>query len=234
MRHGVVIVLLGGPGAGKGTQGERLSSFLGIPTISTGDMLRQECRSGSALGAQVKSLLEAGQLVKDDLISEVVAQRLAKPDCTHGCILDGFPRTAPQARFLDALLEKLDFEPPVVIDLAIAPEELVARLSSRRQCPTCNRTFQGASGLSSCPQDGTELVYRADDQPATIRRRLQIYTSNASEIVRYYQDSGSYNRVNASGLVEEVGQKVLVVLSTVSNGTKDFKPAVLVSQHLYA
>jgi len=235
MRQSVVIVLLGGPGAGKGTQGERLSSSLGIPTISTGDMLRQECRSGSELGAQVKGLLEVGQLVNDELMAEVVAQRLARADCARGCILDGFPRTAVQARFLDTLLAVLHFQPPVVIDLAIAPEELVDRLSSRRQCPTCDRTFQVDGDLTGyCPRDGTELVHRADDRPATIRRRLQIYASNTSEIVRYYQNGGGYYRVNASGPVDEISRRVLGVLGTVPDGTQDFKPPVPVPQHLYA
>jgi adenylate kinase len=235
MRHGVVIVLLGGPGAGKGTQGERLSPSLGIPTISTGDMLRQECRSGSALGSQVRHVLEAGQLVNDELMAEVVAQRLAKADCAHGCILDGFPRTAVQARFLDTLLASLHFRPPVVIDLAIAPEELVDRLSSRRLCPTCHRTFQICGRSTSyCPHDEAELVQRADDLPATIRRRLQIYASNTSEIVSDYQKSAGYHRVNASGPINEITQRVLGVLGTVPTGTEDFKPPVLVSQHLYA
>ena len=103
-RQASVVILLGPPGAGKGTQAERLSASLNIPTISTGEMLRQECRSGSALGREVKSLLDAGALVSDELVQEIVAQRLTKPDCAHGCILDGFPRTAAQARFLERFL----------------------------------------------------------------------------------------------------------------------------------
>jgi adenylate kinase len=212
-RSGTVIVILGGPGAGKGTQAHRLSSALGIPTVSTGEMMRHESRSGSPLGAHLQRLLTAGQLVNDELIEELVSQRLAQPDCARGCILDGFPRTGSQARFLDHLLAELRFDPPIVFDLTIAPEELMARLSSRRQCPTCDRTFHVARGASgNCPHDGAALVFRTDDQPVTIRRRLQIHADHTTEIVRYYQPRG-YHSIDASQPVEEITRGLLKELA---------------------
>jgi adenylate kinase len=234
-RQGSVIVLLGPPGAGKGTQAERLSSSLRIPAISTGDILRQECRSGSALGLEVQSLMETGQLVKDELVQEVVAHRLAQPDCAQGCILDGFPRTAAQARFLDRFLAGSALTAPVVFDLAITPQVLIDRLSSRRQCPMCARTYNTAPGGSNrCSHDATELIVRNDDQPATIRRRLDIYADNTSEIVRFYQNRG-YHRLDASQPVEKVTGRLMTLLGEIgSQRSSDLSRPSVTSQHLYA
>ena len=238
-RQGSVIILLGPPGAGKGTQAERLSSALGIPNVSTGEILRQECRSGSGLGLEVQRVLEAGQLVKDELMHEVVAQRLKQPDCAQGCILDGFPRTAAQARFLDRLLAGSAFRAPIVLDLAIEPQILIERLSSRRQCPACSRTYHMRPGASEyCPHDETQLIIRNDDRPATIRRRLEIYAANTSDIVRFYQNRG-YHRVDASQPVEKLTQKLLAILGGAESETatsSDFaRPVVAASTaRLYA
>ena len=220
--NATIVILLGPPGAGKGTQAERLSSLLEIPSISTGEMLRQECRSGSALGFQVQSMLDAGQLVKDELVQEVVAARLAKPDCAQGCILDGFPRTVAQARFLDRMLGSVGFPSPVVFDLAIDPQVLITRLGSRRECPQCARTFHVMAGASMvCPVDGVELITRSDDQPETIRKRLEVYADNTSEIVHFYQNRG-YQRIDASQPVEKVTRKLISLLSADLNALRAF------------
>ncbi len=237
-RQGNVVVLLGPPGAGKGTQAERLSSSLGTPSISTGEILRRECRSGSALGLQVKSLLDAGQLVSDDLMEEVVAQRLAEPDCAQGCILDGFPRTASQARFLERHLIGVGFAAPIVFDFSIEAQYLINRLSSRRQCPACGRTFQAAEGASDlCPNDSARLIVRDDDRPETIRRRLQIYSDNTAEIVRFYQNRGGYYRLDATEPVEKISQRLLNLLAPrpiTAGKSSDFPRPLIASHRLYA
>ncbi len=198
-------------------------------------MLRQECRSGSALGLQVQGLLESGQLVKDELIQEVVGRRLKDADCAHGCILDGFPRTAAQARFLDRYLAGSAFMAPIVFDLAITAQILIDRLGSRRQCPNCARTYQVTPGAAQlCPHDSAELIIRNDDQPATIRRRLAIYAENTSEIVRFYQNRG-YHRIDASQPVEKVTQRLLRLLGeTTPEASDDLVRPVLAAQQLYA
>jgi adenylate kinase len=233
-RPASVVILLGPPGAGKGTQAERLSSGLGIPSISTGEILRRECRSGSTLGKQVQRLLEAGALVSDEVMQEIVAQRLMQPDCANGCILDGFPRTVGQARFLDRFLVGSAFGAPIVFDLAIEPTILIERLSSRRQCPTCARTYHMTPGASTqCPHDGTELIVRDDDQPETIRHRLQVYADNTSELVRFYQNRG-YQRLDGSQPVEKLTQRLMALLGGPGSGhVTDFARPATASAHLY-
>ncbi len=213
--QGKVIVFLGPPGSGKGTQAARLSSALDIPPISTGEMLRRECQSGSSLGKAVKTVLASGQLVGDDLINRVVAQRLRQRDCQDGCILDGYPRTLAQARFLDRFLAKRKMARPVVFDFQIETEEVVARLSSRRQCAECGRIFSVNGNRNDaelrCDQDGSELIQRADDNPETIRERLKLYEQNAGELVRYFA-SKDYHRIHATRTLEEISNDLLSVL----------------------
>ncbi len=213
--RGKVIVFLGPPGSGKGTQAARLSATLDIPAISTGEMLRRECQSKSSLGKAVQTVLASGQLVSDDLINRVVAHRLRQRDCKNGCILDGYPRTLAQARFLDGFLAKRKMQRPVVFDFKIEIEEVVARLSNRRQCADCGRIFSvnGDSQASElrCDGDGSALVQRADDNPEVIRERLKLYEQNAGELVRYYA-SKDYHRIHAMRTPEEVSDDLLGAL----------------------
>ncbi|MBV9156277.1 MAG: adenylate kinase [Acidobacteriaceae bacterium] len=223
-----VIILLGPPGSGKGTQAERLSSALGICAISTGEMLRREAQSGSALGKMVQDVLSSGQLVSDNLINRVVAHRLQQADCATGCILDGYPRTVAQAQFLDALLEKWNVPAPVVLNFEIPCEEVVSRLSRRRQCTECGRVYT-VSTLSTetgilCDRDGSMLVQRADDHPSTIRERLRIYEKNAGQLINYYR-SRDYHRVCATGAPSEIADGLMALLG--SQWLPSLSPVVL-------
>jgi len=186
---GNVIVLLGPPGAGKGTQAARLSAALGIPAISTGEMLRQTVKSGSTLGKLVQSVMASGQLVSDELINQVVAERLACGDCQGGCILDGYPRTVAQARYLETLLRDLHLPEPFAINLDLTVENVVRRLGRRRQCPTCGAIFsvnRNADALR-CQRDGSMLIQRADDNPDAIRQRLEVYKVTSADLVNFYR-----------------------------------------------
>jgi adenylate kinase len=210
------VVLLGPPGSGKGTQAGRLSAELGLPAISTGDLLRRECRSGSALGRQVQSVLDSGQLVGDDLMNQVVANRLLERDCHAGCILDGYPRTVAQARFLDTLLTRSQKSKPIVFEFGIPAEELVARLSRRRVCSECGSIFsigqESDSAKTVCERDGSPLVQRSDDHPETIRERLRQHERNAAELVGYYRNQ-DYHRICATRPPEHVSDELLNTLA---------------------
>jgi adenylate kinase len=224
-----IIVFLGPPGSGKGTQAARLSSALGIPAISTGEMLRRESESGSVLGKAVQFILAAGKLVSDELMNQVVARRLRDCDCNSGCVLDGYPRTASQARFLDRLLRRLKMSHPVVFHFDIPCEDVVARLGRRRQCAQCGRIFSVDNGLS-CDQDGSPLIQRTDDRAAAIRERLRLYKQNADALVHYYRNK-DYYRISATRAPEQIGDELLAILNS------SFQPAeavVRVKKHFYA
>lgn len=180
-----VIILLGPPGCGKGTQAARLSACLRVPAISTGEILRQECQSGSALGQAVEAILRSGQLVGDSLMNQVVASRLGQVDCVGGCILDGYPRTAAQARFLDRLLRRLRMPSPVVLEFFLPAEEIVKRLSIRG---------------------------RADDNRETILERLRIHESNSAEVSAYYR-TRTYHRIPATGSPAQICEGLLDLLA---------------------
>ena len=211
------IVFLGPPGSGKGTQAARLSVALNIPAISTGDMLRRECHSGSPLGEAVKSILASGRLVSDDVMNQVVSNRLRHCDCQSGCILDGYPRTLSQARHLDSLLKNLNKQRPVVFDFQISSEEIVSRLSCRRQCVQCGQTVSVNGETDGtdllCDRDGSPLIRRSDDNPASIRERLRLYQRNANQLLRYYRNQ-NYHRICATRSADQVCEELLNVLAS--------------------
>jgi len=211
--YGQAIIFLGAPGSGKGTQAARLSAELGIPAVSTGEMLRRECQSGSELGKTVQSILASGQLVGDELINRAVASRLSEPDCASGFILDGYPRTVAQARFLDSLLRGSRAPRPIVFHFEIAHDEVVARITHRLTCKECGRIYSAPDGTADmrCDGDGSLLVRRADDNEVSVRERLRLYGANAAPLVRYYR-SGKYHKVAAHRTAEEITDELLGVL----------------------
>jgi adenylate kinase len=203
--HAHVVILLGPPGAGKGTQSARLSAALGIPAISTGEILRSESQSGSDLGREVEALLARGELVDDQTINELVSRRLREPDCAHGCILDGYPRTIAQARYFDTL----NFAVPRIFDFIVSARDVVSRLGGRRYCPSCGQTF---STSQVCSQDGSPLIQRHDDKPAVIRERLRVYRRNMDKLVRFYR-SRDYHPIHATRAPDMVFEELLRLLN---------------------
>jgi adenylate kinase len=212
-----VVVFLGPPGSGKGTQAARICSKLEIPAISTGEILRRECASGSDLGKQVQNVLASGKLVDDTLMNQVVASRLSQTDCVRGCILDGYPRTVSQARYLDSLLATLGRPKPVVIDFYVSAEEIISRLTHRRQCPKCGGIFSFSDSTIQaehwCDRDGTKLIQRSDDNPTTIHERIKLYERNVDDLVAYYR-AGAYHRVSGARTPVEITSDVLGLLAS--------------------
>jgi adenylate kinase len=224
------VILLGPPGAGKGTQAKQIAERFGIPQISTGDLLREHVKLGTPLGKTAKSIMDRGELVPDDLVCAMVADRLRRQDCVRGFILDGFPRTAAQAEWLDALLEghpqdrqpRLQCErPPLVIKIAVSYNQLLQRLTGRRSCPTCGRIynvhFQPPRVPDTCDVDGTRLVARNDDREEVIAERLRAYEQQTQPLVDYYARKGRLQRINGDQPVEQV---TFEALRAIENGDR--------------
>ena len=201
------LVLLGPPGSGKGTQGERLAQALGVPRISTGDILRRNVAQGTDLGKKAKAFMETGKLVPDELVIAMTAARLKEADARNGFILDGFPRTIPQAEALGRLTP-LD----AVVNLFLEPEELVKRSAGRRVCPKCESVYHLASNpprkAGICDKCGTPLVTRPDDREEVVRTRIETYERQTAPLVQYYRDKGLLREVYASGMIDEISQRV--------------------------
>ena len=196
------IVLLGGPGAGKGTQAQRLVAEYGVAHISTGDLLRAAIKNGTELGKQAKSYMDKGQLVPDELVVNLVKERLADDDAQKGFILDGFPRNTAQAVFLDSELKDMGLALDAAVLVDVDPDVIVKRLSSRRTCKNCGYT--APAGVDVCPRCGGEMYQRDDDKPETIQRRLDVYQTQTAPLIEYYKGHGLLKTVNGEQAVDDV------------------------------
>ncbi len=196
------LVLLGAPGAGKGTQAEILSRKLGIPTISTGNILRAAMKNGTPVGLKAKSYVESGALVPDDVIIDIVAERLAEPDCANGYILDGVPRTIPQAEALEADGVEIDY----ALSIEISDETIIERMSGRRTCHDCGASYHIVSAPPKvegvCDNCGGELTVRADDAPETVKARLEVYHTVTEPLKAYYAERGKLRSVDNQPTIE--------------------------------
>jgi adenylate kinase len=212
----VRLVLVGPPGAGKGTQAQFIASHFSVPKISTGDIFRANVSEGTDLGVEAKKHMDAGDLVPDEVTIAMVNDRLTHDDTTEGFLLDGFPRTVHQAEVLDKVLAVQDTSLTVVLELVVDDEEVVRRLSGRRTCRRCghvwHQDFDPPSRDGICDRCGGELFQRDDDSEQTIRHRLEVYADQTSPLIGYYGDRGLLRGVDATGPVEDVTERAINAL----------------------
>jgi adenylate kinase len=203
------IIFLGPPGAGKGTQAQRVCDELKIPQISTGDILRRAIKEETPVGLKAKAYVESGKLVPDEILVEIIKDRLAQDDCKPGYILDGFPRTVPQAEALEKIA-KID----VVVEIAVADEALVKRLSGRRVCLNCGATYHVSTlgGKTTCDKCGEELIQRKDDNPETVQNRLNVYHSQTAPLISFYQERGLLKTFDGMQDIDAVYQSIMDAL----------------------
>ena len=204
------IVLLGGPGAGKGTQAQKLVAEFGFAHISTGDLLRAAIKEGSKLGKKAKSYMDAGQLVPDDLVIDLVKERLEDDDAQKGFLLDGFPRNTAQAVALDSELSAMGRTLDAALLVSVEPAVIVDRLSSRRTCRDCGYT--APAGVDTCPRCGGEMYQRDDDKPETIQHRLDVYATQTAPLIEYYKGHSILKEVDGDRPVDEVYADAKVLL----------------------
>jgi adenylate kinase len=210
------LVLVGPPGAGKGTQAEFIAAHLAVPKISTGDIFRANVAQGTPLGVQAKQFMDAGQLVPDEVTINMVRERLAEADAADGFLLDGFPRTTPQAVALDKLLADLGNGLDLVLELVVDDDEVIRRLSGRRTCRGCGKIwhieFDAPSNEVACDRCGGELFQRDDDKAETIAERLRVYSRDTAPLVDYYGAQGKLVGIDATGPVEDVTVRAIDAL----------------------
>ncbi|MFY7064318.1 adenylate kinase [Nocardiopsis changdeensis] len=209
-------VLVGPPGAGKGTQAQILAAELSIPKVSTGDIFRANVSGGTELGKKAKEYMDRGDLVPDEVTNAMVKDRLARDDAAGGFLLDGFPRNVPQAETLKGMLRDLDTRLDVVLELRVDEDEVVRRLSGRRSCPQCGRVYHveydAPKTEGRCDDDGAELYQREDDREETIRHRLKVYREQTAPLVEYYEKEGLLATIAATGPVAEVTGRAMAAI----------------------
>jgi len=207
------IILLGPPGSGKGTQGDLIAQKYGFPKISTGDLLREAVQEETSLGKKAEAAMNRGDLVSDELVMQIVAERITKEDCQKGCVLDGFPRNIKQTHMLESIESKPS---EIVLDIRLSEERLIERLSSRTICSKCGHIYnllvKAPDRSDICDACGGELVQRRDDKPEVIRERLKVYREETEPLVDYYQKKKNYHKIDGDKDIESVFQEIQTVL----------------------
>lgn len=211
------IVLLGPPGAGKGTQAKLVSGKLNMPHISSGDIFRENLKNQTDLGALANAYIARGELVPDDITIAMIKDRLSQPDCGQGALLDGFPRTVAQAEALDRMLADLDGRVSAVPYIKVAEDILIERLTGRWTCPTCNRVYHGRFNppkkMGYCDYDDAELYQRDDDKAETVTRRIRVYLEQTQPLIDYYRNAGTLLEVDGAQAIDMVSEELLAALS---------------------
>jgi adenylate kinase len=215
----LIVLLFGPPGCGKGTQATFIAQHFHIPAISTGEMFRAECKAGTSLGQLACSIIKSGGLVGDDIVNQIVARRIRRPDCAAGFLLDGYPRTLEQASFLDALLKKCGLPDPIAIHLDVPAQVLVSRITARRQCGQCSRIYNMLSAppkvAEICDADGAPLQRREDDTEAVILARLKAYQEATGPAISHYNHAGC-RRIDGTGTPGEISANIERLLSDIA------------------
>lgn len=216
------VIIFGPPGAGKGTQASRIVDAYPIPQVATGDIFRKNLREGTALGREAKGYMEAGRLVPDDLVSRIVADRLGQDDCAGGALLDGFPRSLPQAAFLDRWLADRGEAVAVVVHLVVPDQVIVERMGGRRTCMNCGATYHTKVNPTVvdgvCDRCGAEVIQRPDDNEVTVRTRLATYHEQTSPIVEHYRALGVVADIDGVGDITAIGDSVLEAIAQALQG----------------